>query len=148
MSAGPLAGALLALLLLSCTTSDNSAVITELEQRAEANRDAELERRVRGPQPYRPTDTAKRAVLKMTSAKVPVVEGAINGVAMPLLLDTGTTHVVVSGAAARACELYLPPGHAVSLLTPLEKSASIFSTRAILSLAAWISALPAGIWSP
>ena len=37
---------------------------------------------------------------------------------MPFLLDTGTTHVVVSGDAARDCGLYLPPGRSVALVTP------------------------------
>ena len=105
-------------LLLSCATSDNASVIAELEQHASANRDDELERRIRAPEPYRPTGAITRTVLAMGSAKVPVVEGAINGVAMPLLLDTGTTHVVISGAAARDCELYLPPGRTVALVTP------------------------------
>ncbi len=108
----------LAALLLSCATSDNASVIAELEQHASANRDDELERRIRAPHPYSAERGATRAVLAMSSAKVPVVEGAINGVSMPLLLDTGTTHVVVSGAAARDCELYLPPGRTVSLITP------------------------------
>jgi len=106
------------LFLAACVSNDNRPIIEKLEERAQAHPDETLETYVRVPSPYWPVTESQLTVLPMASAKVPVVQGAINGVEMPLLLDTGTTHVVVSGPAARDCELYLPPGHSVALLTP------------------------------
>ena len=54
----------------------------------------------------------------MQDGKVPIVTGRINGVSMPFIIDTGTTHIVISGAAAKACGLFVPELPAVDLLTP------------------------------
>ena len=37
---------------------------------------------------------------------------------MPFLIDTGTTHVVLSAAGARDADLYLPDGLTVELVAP------------------------------
>jgi len=110
--------AALALLLAACTSPDNRPLLDELEQAAARAPDAELDTRIKNALPYQPTVAGTRVVLPMLPGKVPIVQGSINGVDMPFLLDTGTSHVVVSGAAARKCELYLPPGKTVALVTP------------------------------
>ncbi|MHC4954530.1 MAG: retroviral-like aspartic protease family protein, partial [Planctomycetota bacterium] len=110
--------AALAVLLAACTSPDNRPLLDDLEQAAAKSPNAELDARTKNARPYRPTGASTRVVLPMLPGKVPIVGGSINGVAMPFLLDTGTSHVVMSGAAARACELYLPPGQTVALVTP------------------------------
>lgn len=107
-----------ALFLSACVARDNRPSIEALERAAILAPQAELDERIRLALPYLPVGALKRLRLPMLPGDVPIVQGRINGVAMPILLDTGTSHVVISGPAAEATELYLPKGKTISLITP------------------------------
>jgi len=110
--------AILLLCLTACAAPDNTALIEELEAAASAKPRPELRARTLNPSAYRPIGPLRGATLLMIEGKVPIVLARINGVQMPCILDTGTTHIVMSGAAARACNLYLPAAPSMELLTP------------------------------
>jgi len=111
--------AALAILLAACSSTDNRPILDELQRAATASPHPELDACVRSPGPFRPIEgRARGATLAMGACKIPVVTGSINGVEMPFLLDTGTTHVVLSAAGARESRLYLPPGLTVELVAP------------------------------
>ncbi len=107
-----------ALFLSGCVSRDNRPSIEALERAAVLAPQAELDARIRAAGPYLPVGELRRLRLPMLRGDVPIVQGSINGIAMPFLLDTGTSHVVVSGPAAAASGLYLPAGKATSLVTP------------------------------
>ena len=107
-----------ALLMSACVARDNRPSIEGLERAAAIAPQTELDERIRVAPPYRPVGPPKRLRLPMLPGDVPIVQGSINGIPMPLLLDTGTSHVVISGPAAAATGLYLPKGKAISLVTP------------------------------
>jgi len=133
-----------ALLLAACASTDNRELLDELQQAALAAPDAELDACVASPGPYRLVGEAPQPVtLSMVAGKVPVVEGAINGVTMPFLLDTGTTHIVLSATAARDSNLYLPPGLTVDLIAPGYRSR--YRVGAPKSLALAGSSLAGGV---
>ena len=106
------------LLLSACVARDNRPSIEALERAAVLAPEAELDDRIRQAPPYLPVGPPRRLRLPMLPGDVPIVQGRINGIAMPLLLDTGTSHVVMSGPAASATGLYLPKGNTISLVTP------------------------------
>lgn len=108
----------LALLLSACIARDNRPSIESLERAAALVPNVELDERIRLAPPYLPVGPPRRLRLPMLPGDVPIVQGRINGIAMPLLLDTGTSHVVMSGPAASATGLYLPKGNTISLVTP------------------------------
>jgi len=111
-------GPALAILVAACASTDDRAIIAELEAEAARNPRPELHACLRDPAPYRIAGEARRATLRLEPGTAPIVTARINGVAMPCIIDTGTTHVVVSAAAARACGLHLPAGAPVPILTP------------------------------
>jgi len=98
---------LLALGLLAACSYSNEAILEELDARARAEPapalDAVAERG--GPVPL--AAPAHEAVLPMVHGKVPAVVGRVNGVEMPVVLDTGSTHVTLTAEAAREARLHL-----------------------------------------
>lgn len=110
--------ALILVFLCACAAPDNTAIIAELESDAVEKPRPALRARTLDPAPYRPIGTLRSAIMPMLAGKVPIVLARINGVEMPCILDTGTTHIVMSGAAARACRLHIPRAPAIQLLTP------------------------------
>ncbi len=69
-----------------------------------------------GPLPPRPPLRTLR--LPMLPGELPVVAGEINRQPMRILLDTGSSHVFLTGPAAHAAGLYVPPGRAVPVVAP------------------------------
>jgi len=111
--------AALAIVLAACSSTDNRPLLDELQREATATPNAALDACVKSPGPYRLAAGSPRSTtLPMAAGKVPIIEGSINGVAMPFLIDTGTTHVVLSAAGAQASGLYLPQGLTVQLVAP------------------------------
>jgi len=113
------AAAALAIVLAACSSTDNRPLLDELQREATAAPNATLDACVKDPGPYRlAAGSRRRTTLPMAAGKVPIVAGSINGAAMPFLIDTGTTHVVLSAAGARQSGLYLPQGLTVQLIAP------------------------------
>jgi hypothetical protein len=102
------------LLLAGCAYS-NHAILADLEaQEAVPALDAAIERG--GPVPV--AGLLREATLPMVEGKVPAVKGRINGVEMPLVLDTGTSAVTVTAEAARDARLYLPRRRPATSVSP------------------------------
>jgi predicted aspartyl protease len=106
------------LLCAACAATDDRAIIAELSAAAERNPRAGMTARVLDPAPYHIVGERRTATLALDPGKVPIVRARINGVALPCIIDTGTTHLVISAAAARRCALYLPETPPITLLTP------------------------------
>jgi predicted aspartyl protease len=96
----------LAALLAGCAYS-NEAILAELDARREPS--PGLEAAIDRGGPASLLATAREAALPMLPGKVPAVLGRLNGVEMPLALDTGTSAVMVTAEAARDAGLYLSP---------------------------------------
>ena len=104
-------------LLAGCTLG--APTIQDLEERARADPKPNLEAaldRSNGPTP--PAGPLRAVTLPMVRGKVPTVRGRINGVEMPLIVDTGASHVALSGDAARESEVYLAPREPVTIVSP------------------------------
>jgi len=97
------------LLLAGCAYS-NAEVIADLEAHARAAPSSSLQQAIDRDESPPLKGPGARATLPMLDAKVPAVMGRINGVDMPLVLDTGTSVVVLPAETAREVGLYVPPG--------------------------------------
>ncbi|MEM8885331.1 MAG: pepsin/retropepsin-like aspartic protease family protein [Planctomycetota bacterium] len=109
---------LLFALLAACTAPDNRAILDDLEEQSRDESKPALLAQIVDPQAYFIRGPARTILLPMEKATVPVVRVRINGVEMPGILDTGTTHIVLSGPAARACKLYMPESMPMEIVTP------------------------------
>lgn len=107
-----------AALLLAACAYDNEAILAELEARAREAPAPALEAAIDRDAPAPLHGRAGAVALPMLPAKVPAVLGRVNGVEMPLVLDTGTTSVILSAEAARDAGLYLPPREPGPLMGP------------------------------
>jgi predicted aspartyl protease len=107
----------LAALLAGCAYN-NEEILAELEARARAQPSPALEAAIHRDEAAPWAGRAEAAALPMLPAKVPAVLGRVNGVEMPLVLDTGTTSVILTAEAARHAGLYLPPAEPARLLGP------------------------------
>ncbi|MHC4957580.1 MAG: aspartyl protease family protein [Planctomycetota bacterium] len=109
---------LLTLLLAGCAQS-NAAYVAELEQLAIDRPDPGADRLLKGrPGPVTQAGGPTRITLPLRPDRVPTVIGRINGVEMPLMLDSGASLVSLSGPAARAARVYLPPGREQRAISP------------------------------
>lgn len=103
-------------LLAGCAYS-NDGILEELEAREAV---PALDAAIDHGGATTPAAALREVTLPMVEGKVPAVRGRLNGVEMPLVLDTGTSVVTVTAEAARDAKLYLParaptltggPGH-------------------------------------
>ena len=101
-----------ALLLAACGRS-NESILRELE-RDDPRLDAVLERGGAAV----PARGDLRATTLPMRGRIPTVDGSVNGVGMPLVLDTGTSHVSLAGPAARDARVHVPRREATSVLAP------------------------------
>jgi len=109
-------GLLFALALAACATG-NERILRDLAQGTVSRADYEaLARREPGPAPL--AGPAAAATLPLTQGRIPAVLGRINGVTLPLVLDTGTSHVMLSGPAARATRAYVARRDPVPIVYP------------------------------
>ena len=106
------------LLLISACVQSNAVTLHELEQRSRASPRPDLDAVIdrAGPVPF--IGRGYAATLPMVKCRVPAVKGRINDVEMPFILDTGASHVALSGPAARATNLYVPERQPVQMLSP------------------------------
>ncbi len=114
-----IAGAL-CVLALACVRN-NDALIQELEASSGARPtlDAILETPL-DPAPF--LSGPNELEFSILHADLPFVEGAINGQPLPLLLDTGSSAVSLTGPGARHVGLYLPARPEVRIVTPGNES--------------------------
>lgn len=95
------------LLLLGACAVSNEALLRELEERS-AGREA----------PAGPAASSAPLRLALEPGELPTVRGAANGVPATLLLDSGSSVIVLSGELAREAALYVPPGDAGPAIAP------------------------------
>jgi Aspartyl protease len=107
-----------ALLVLAGCAYSNAGILEELEARARSAPSPALDRVIEREELPALALPARAIALPMLKAKVPAVMGRINGVEMPLVLDTGTSAVVLPAEAARDAGLYLPPGEPAAVVGP------------------------------
>jgi len=106
---------LLGFAVLAACAYSNHAILAGLEAREPVpTLDVAIERGGAAPA----AGLLREATLPMVKGKVPAVKGRINGVEMPLVLDTGTSAVTVTAEAARDARLYLPRRHPVTSVSP------------------------------
>ena len=109
---------LLPLLLAACVQS-NEGYLATLEERAvrepDLVADRIIEEQVQVVRAVGPRRTIEMALL---DDRTPTVTGRVNGVEMPLILDSGASLVSLSGLAATATGLYLPPGKESRAISP------------------------------
>jgi len=99
---------LLLLALASCARS-NASILADLER--DASGAALADRPL-------PVASGSGATLPMEEGRLPVVLGAANGVRLPLIVDTGTSHLWLSGPAARGARMRLSDGEAREVTSP------------------------------
>ncbi len=107
------ARALLCGLALAACARSNASILADLERDASGRSGAALADRrfpVEGP--------AHAVRLPMEEGRLPIVIGAANGVALPLIVDTGTSHLWLSGPAARRVKMRLLPGEEREVTSP------------------------------
>lgn len=108
----------LALLLLATACAhSNVRLAGELEREAVARPRPELDAVLAEPDRAVP-GSLQAAAFPMQPGELPAVRGRVNGAPLTLLLDTGSTHVYLSGRGARAARVYVPPGDEVGIVTP------------------------------
>jgi predicted aspartyl protease len=126
---------LAAWLLLAACARSNAALLEELEGApGDPRLDAVLDR----PDQPVPALGEVRAVTLPMRGRLPTVEGRLNGVEIPMLLDTGTNYVSLSGAAARAARVHVPDRPAVEVIAPgydLPHRLAVFETLELGGLA-------------
>ncbi|MCK6460643.1 MAG: aspartyl protease family protein [Planctomycetes bacterium] len=106
------------LLLVAACAYSNAGILEDLEARARGSPDPALDRVIEREELPPLLGPARAVALPMLRAKVPAVMGRINGVEMPLVLDTGTSAVVLTAEAARDAGIYLPPGEPAAVVGP------------------------------
>jgi hypothetical protein len=110
--------AVLFLVLAACARS-NQGLLDELERRARAEPDPEALALLDGKEHRVPLVREPRTIsLPLGSGSMPTVTGRVNGVEIPLVLDTGSSIPMLSGPAARAARLYVPPADPVRMMSP------------------------------
>lgn len=117
---GSASGTLLPLLLLllpGCAYR-NAGLLDRMEEDARRKPSPALDRVIAYDEVPALRGPGNEARLPMLRAKVPAVMGRINGVEMTLVLDTGTTAVVLPAEAARDAGLYLPRGEPAAVIGP------------------------------
>jgi hypothetical protein len=92
------------LLIAGCAYS-NSGILEDLEARETV---PALEAAIDHGDAAPALGPLREVALPMVPGKVPAVLGRINGIEMPLVLDTGTSVVTATAEAARDARLYLP----------------------------------------
>ena len=110
---------LLPVLLLAACAQSNKKILKDLGRQATAEPKPAYEALLA--EPLAPVPLAAppvRASLPMVRGRVPTVMGRVNGVEMPIVLDTGTTHVMISGEGARLARVYLPEDEPVTIVSP------------------------------
>ena len=104
--------------LAACSRS-NERIIDELEQKARAAPDVTADAMIdRDDRTVRLKNAPVALTLPMRSGLLPTVDGFVNGVAMPLMLDTGASLVSLTGAAAEATDLYIPSRPETRAISP------------------------------
>jgi hypothetical protein len=106
------------LFLIAACVQPNAVTLRELEERSRARPRPDLDR-VADHAGAVPIDgRGYPATLPLLPCRVPAVEGRVNDVEMPLILDTGASHVALTGPAARAAALYVPERDPVQMVSP------------------------------
>jgi len=109
---------LLAILLAGCSSS-NARILADLEERSARRPRPALDAAARaepGPAPL--LAPLREVELPMLGGVLPAVDGEIDGVRMPLLVDTGSSALALTGEAARRVGLHLPRGEARAIVAP------------------------------
>jgi hypothetical protein len=107
------------LLLAAACARSNESLLRDLEADGRAHPRPDLERVAGGTDPVAVAPAAPpAATLAWLRGRLPTVAGSVNGVAMPLVLDTGTSAVTLSGPAARAAGVYVPAREPVAVTSP------------------------------
>lgn len=109
----------LALVLLAGCARSNAGQLAELERRAVLAPDPEADRLIGRKRHVVPAVGRRRSLtLEMLDDLMPTVMGEVNGVELPLIVDSGASLCSLSGPAARAVELYVPPGPESRAISP------------------------------
>jgi predicted aspartyl protease len=106
------------LLLIAACVQPNAVTLRELEDRSRAAPRPDLEAVVDHAGPVPIVGRGYPTTLPMVECRVPAAKGRINDVEMPFILDTGASHVALSGPAARAAALYVPERDPVQMVSP------------------------------
>ncbi|HEX5136981.1 MAG TPA: pepsin/retropepsin-like aspartic protease family protein [Planctomycetota bacterium] len=107
-----------AVVVLAGCAYSNAEILGELEARARRAPDPVLDNVIAHDAVPTLQAPAQTATLPMVEGRVPAVRGRINGVDITLVLDTGTSAVVIPAEAARAAAIYLPPGDPTDKVGP------------------------------
>ena len=110
---------LLFLLLAVACAQSNQKELDQLTRDSAARRDPVADRLIRDESDE--VEIKGRPVpitLPFVADRLPTVRGRVNGVEMPLILDTGASICSLSGGAARAAGLYLPAGRESRTISP------------------------------
>jgi len=114
-----LSAALLPLLLAAACVRSNRDVAESLERATRESPRADLDAVAEqgyGALPARTPLRPRR--LPMLAGDLPLVAGRVNGRPVRVLLDTGSSHVFLTGPAAREARLYVPPAATVDVVAP------------------------------
>ena len=110
---------LLVVLIVAACARSNRSLLDDLEEQAVLAPRPDADRILESESWELPFAAgAGQVTLPMEDASLPVVMGAVNGVEVPLVLDTGASLVMLSGRGARAARLYLPPGDPIEAISP------------------------------
>jgi len=109
----------LLLILVAACAQSNEAYVAILEERAIREPDAEADRIIAEQVQFVAAERPRRTFeMDLLDDRMPTVTGRVNGVEMPLILDSGASLVSLSGRAAEATRLYLPPGRESRAISP------------------------------
>jgi hypothetical protein len=106
------------LLLIAACVQPNAVTLRELEDRSRTTPRPDLDEVVDRAGPVPLVGRGYTATLPMVECRVPAVNGRVNDVEMPCVLDTGASHVALTGPAARAAALYVPEREPVQMVSP------------------------------
>jgi len=112
-----LAPLVLALLAAACTRN-NAEVFEDLANDARTDSRPDLDRVMTASDAAPLLAGPDALTLPMERGRFPTVYGSVNGVSMPLILDTGTSITVLSGPAARAARIYMPDRPPIGVTSP------------------------------
>ncbi len=111
--------ALLVVLLVAACARSNRSVLDDLEEQATLAPRADADRLLESESWALAIGAGARTVtLPLEDASLPVVRGRVNGVEVPLVLDTGASLVMLSGGAAGGAGIYLPAGEPIEAISP------------------------------